>query len=218
MALEAAVLRLSPAWPGGVALLPTSGPGRYERRGVAVRVEHRDSGAISDAEMDALLALCRTNMSALYDSCEWGWSDREKRGEMTESMAKFLIVRDSEDAIVAFCHFRFDLDYGDDVLYCYEIQLSRPYQRCGLGKFLMMILELLAFKKQMLFVRLTVLNHNEQAKAFFKSCGYVRDKTCLESTIHETFCYEILSKKNPRKEDTNMGHVPEISVHSAQKQ
>ncbi|XP_037094841.1 N-alpha-acetyltransferase 40-like [Pollicipes pollicipes] len=191
---------------------------RYDRRGVSVALEHRNVGDLSDAELDAMLTICRDNMRALYNSCEWGWNDKEKRGEMTESMAKYLVARDGDSKIVAFCHFRFDLDYDDEVVYCYEIQLTKPYQRSGLGKFMMSILELMAFKKQMLYVRLTVLKHNDVANNFFKSCGYVRDKTCLDDTIYQTYCYEILSKKNPRREDVNVGNVPQISVSKSQQQ
>ena len=189
---------------------------RYDRRGLAVSIEHRNMADLSAAEMDAMLTICRENMQTLYDACEWGWNDKEKRSEMTESMAKYLIARNAEGKIVAFCHFRFDLDYDDEVVYCYEIQLTTACRRSGLGKFMMMILELLAFKKQMLYVRLTVLKHNDGANGFFKACGYTRDKTCLEDTIYQTYCYEILSKKNPKKEDANPGPVPELSVSKAQ--
>lgn len=189
---------------------------RYDRRGVTVSIEHRNVGDLSQAELDTMLSLCRDNMQALYNDCEWGWSDKEKRSEMTESMAKYLVARDAEGKIAAFCHFRFDLDYDDEVVYCYEIQLTKAYRRSGLGKFMMMILELLAFKKQMLYVRLTVLKHNDGANGFFRACGYTRDKTCLEDTIYQTYCYEILSKKNPKKEDNNPGPVPQLSVSKAQ--
>jgi hypothetical protein len=52
-----------------------------------------------------------------YDDCSWGWNDKKKRAEMTEESARYLIARDQEGTPVAFSHFRFDLDYGDPVLY-----------------------------------------------------------------------------------------------------
>lgn len=36
---------------------------------------------------------------------------------MKESNAKYLIARTDDNAIVGFSHFRFDIDYGDEVLY-----------------------------------------------------------------------------------------------------
>lgn len=179
----------------------------FNRNGVLASIEHKNFPDLSVSEFEQVFGLCRQNMEVLYRQCQWGWSDREKRDEMSESMAKYLLARSSDGEIIAFCHFRFDMDYDDEVLYCYEIQLAKQYQRSGLGRFLMAILELLAFRNGMLYCRLTCLKHNTAANAFFRSCGYTRDKTCLDDNLYETFCYEILSKKNPKKEDPNPGCV-----------
>jgi len=212
-----ALVKAANAIPDVMAELPAFQ--RYERRGVSVSIEHKNIAAVSETEMDTILGICRDNMKTLYDSCDWKWKDQEKRDEMSESMAKFLLARDAAGKIVAFVHFRYDYDYEDEVLYCYEIQLTKPYQRSGLGKFLMMILELLAFRKQMLYVRLTVLKHNDQANGFFRAgCGYTRCKTCLEDNIYEVGCYEILCKKNPKREDPNPGAEPPISVSVSKRQ
>lgn len=54
-----------------------------------------------------------------YETSEWGWSDKEKREEMTEDKAWYLLARDADNnnAPVAVVHFRFDLDNDDEVLY-----------------------------------------------------------------------------------------------------
>lgn len=52
-----------------------------------------------------------------YEDGGWGWKDREKRAEMTENMARYLIVTDSDKKPVGFVHFRFDMDYDEEVLY-----------------------------------------------------------------------------------------------------
>lgn len=36
---------------------------------------------------------------------------------MSESSAKYLIATNEKNEIVGFSHFRFDIDYGDEVLY-----------------------------------------------------------------------------------------------------
>lgn len=46
-----------------------------------------------------------------------GWKDREKREEMTEDKALYLIVRNAEQEPVAFVHFRFDMEFDEEVLY-----------------------------------------------------------------------------------------------------
>ena len=42
--------------------------------------------------------------------------------------------------LLAFAHFRFDMDYDDEVLYVYEIQLEDCVKRKGLGKFMMQVI------------------------------------------------------------------------------
>ncbi|MBN3284028.1 NAA40 acetyltransferase, partial [Polyodon spathula] len=81
---------------------------------------------------------------ALYEQSEWGWKDREKRDEMTDDRAWYLTVRDADSSPLAFSHFRFDVECGEEVLYCYEVQLESRVRRKGLGKFLIQILQLIA--------------------------------------------------------------------------
>lgn len=53
-----------------------------------------------------------------YENSDWGWKDKEKREEMTEDKALYLIARDSfNNKPVAFTHFRFDMEFDEEVLY-----------------------------------------------------------------------------------------------------
>jgi len=56
--------------------------------------------------------LCRR-----YEQSEWGWKEREKRDEMNDERAWYLLARDGDSAPVAFSHFRFDVECGEEVLY-----------------------------------------------------------------------------------------------------
>lgn len=51
------------------------------------------------------------------EQCSWGWDGDKKREEMTEDVAWYLIAKDPEGKHLGFSHFRFDMDYGDEVLY-----------------------------------------------------------------------------------------------------
>jgi N-alpha-acetyltransferase 40 len=53
------------------------------------------------------------------------------------------------------------MDFDDDVLYCYEIQLESALMRKGLGKFMMKVLELLMIKAELKKIMLTVFKHNQ---------------------------------------------------------
>merc|ERR1711974_514505 len=121
-----------------------------------------------------------------------------------------LITRDmnNEGKLLGFSHFRYDMDYDDEVLYVYEIQIDGEFQRKGLGKFMMQVLEMLAFKADMRKIMLTVLKHNDSAVKFFKSLlKFEIDETNPADAVQwnenyndiEQIDYEILSKFNKRK-------------------
>ncbi|XP_014786549.1 N-alpha-acetyltransferase 40 isoform X3 [Octopus bimaculoides] len=137
-----------------------------------------------------------------YEASDWGWSDREKKTEMTEDKAWYLIARDLDSKKPVACvHFRFDLECDDEVLYCYEIQIMPEARRKGLGKFLMQILELLAHKTDMKKVMLTIFKHNPVGRDFFvNKLKYSVDEISPQTPLfEEEYCYEILSKIMPEK-------------------
>lgn len=105
--------------------------------------------------------LIRTNMKALYEQSSWGWKESTKKEEMYEDAAWYLIAEtvsthfqsrilnviawiisllfQEEGVPVAYAQFRYDMDYDDEVLYVYEIQLEEAYRRKGIGKFMMTV-------------------------------------------------------------------------------
>ncbi|CAH0400416.1 unnamed protein product [Chilo suppressalis] len=136
--------------------------------------------------------LTERNMKKLYETCAWGWNKEKKVEEMTDDNAFYLIAKAKNGSPLAFSHFRFDLDFGEPVLYCYEVQVEAEGRRRGLGQRVLKILERLAHGTRMRYVRLTALTHNPAAAAFFRACGYNLDETSppKEEAAH----YEILSK------------------------
>jgi len=54
--------------------------------------------------------------------------------------------------MLGFAHFRYDMDFDDEVLYVYEIQLEEEFQRKGLGRFMMQVL--IGLKKSKKIVRI----------------------------------------------------------------
>jgi len=92
------------------------------------------------------------------------------------------------------------MDFDDDVLYCYEIQLEESCRGKGLGKFMMKVLELLTIQAGLLKTMLTVFKHNTKAVTFFKEgLKYSLDETTPVDTIQEQFDYEILSRVNQKE-------------------
>ncbi|XP_047993996.1 N-alpha-acetyltransferase 40 [Leguminivora glycinivorella] len=150
---------------------------------------------VTDLEKNVLdwaIDLTERNMKKLYETCAWGWNKEKKVEEMMDDSAWYLIAKEKSGTLLAFSHFRFDMDFGIPVLYCYEVQVEAEGRRRGLGQRVLSVLEKLALATRMRCVRLTALTHNPAASAFFRACGYVLDETspALEDAAH----YEILSK------------------------
>ncbi|KAG5899835.1 hypothetical protein JTB14_012306 [Gonioctena quinquepunctata] len=141
--------------------------------------------------------LTKRNMQLKYEQSSWGWSDEKKLSELTDEAAWYLIAKSVDGNLLGFSHFRFDVDEGIEVLYCYELQLETTVQRKGLGKFMMQVLELVAFKNNMRKVVLTILKNNQNSK-FFKAINYELDISSPIDDEDETYPYEILSKTNKR--------------------
>ena len=177
---------------------------KFERNGLKLDIEFERVTEMSKERIDWVLDLTTRNMQKLYEESEWGWKESEKHKEMTEDMALYLIASEKETGkLVAFSHFRFDIECDDEVVYCYEIQVEDSYRRKGVGKFLLQVLELLAYKTSMIKVMLTTFKSNKNAHNFFiDAMKYEVDETNpVEFLFEQGKCYEILSKKikpNPK--------------------
>ncbi|KAI4472726.1 hypothetical protein M0802_016541 [Mischocyttarus mexicanus] len=132
------------------------------------------------------------NMKDLYEKSNWGWDANAKQKELTEPNAWYLLAS-CNNKLIGFSHFRFDIDYQIEVLYCYELQLEESVRGKGLGRFMMQALESMAFKHKMQKVVLTVLKNNPPALHFFYALGYKLDNTSPPNS--EKKDYVILSKQ-----------------------
>ncbi|EHB04944.1 N-acetyltransferase 11 [Heterocephalus glaber] len=163
-----------------------------------VSIECKRVSGLEPATVDWAFDLTKMNMQSMYEQSEWGWKDREKREEMTDDRAWYLIAWENSCVPVAFSHFRFDVECGDEVLYCYEVQLESKVRRKGLGKFLIQILQLMANSTQMKKVMLTVFKHNHGAYQFFREALQFEiddSSPSMSGCCGEDCSYEILSRK-----------------------
>jgi len=173
----------------------------YKKDDLSIILETKRVTSLDEETKAWLFHLLEKNMKDYYYQAEWGWNSDNKKTELYEDSAWYLIARIQETGEpVAYSHFRYDMDHDDDVLYCYEIQTEENMRRKGLGKFMMKVLELLMIKSDLLKIMLTVFKHNEPATKFFKDVlKYEIDETCPYDTVYEQFDYEILSRFNARE-------------------
>lgn len=156
-----------------------------------IRAKNADSECLS-----WIFDITERNVKDMYERSSWGWDAAEKQAELTEDAAWYFIASYNEK-FAGFSHFRFDVDHGNVVLYCYELQLEPWARRQGLGRFMMLALESMAIRNQMLKVVLTVFKHNPSAVRFFFALGYKLDNTSPPASTHSD--YVILSKQNLRE-------------------
>ncbi|KAH8283854.1 hypothetical protein KR054_003466 [Drosophila jambulina] len=136
--------------------------------------------------------LAETNVGPFYKQLKMGWQPKIKAAELNKNWARYLVVQNDKKENVAYSMFRFDMDHGDCVLYCYEMQVAAAYQRKGLGKFMMQVLEDCARHWHLEKLMLTVLNNNEQSISFYKQLGYGKDE--ISPDVLEEADYQIFSK------------------------
>merc|ERR1712150_416695 len=177
---------------------------KYSKNDLEVELTAERVTDLDETTKKWLMDLLTKNMKTLYEESDWGWKESSKREEMFDDRAWYLMARSNstEDPgkLIAFAHFRFDMDYDDEVLYVYEIQLEDSEKKKGLGKFMMQVLEIMAFKADMRKIMLTCFKHNPAAQKFFKTAlKYEIDETCPIDDVYEQNDYEIVSKFNKRK-------------------
>ncbi len=107
---------------------------------------------LSKSEFTWAFDLVKETMEDKYNMSGYGWDDEDKESELKEQGARFLMVRDTTEGmrLVAFAHFRFtvqgevvDQMQGDTCLYVFDLHIEEEYQRKGLGKHLLVLMELI---------------------------------------------------------------------------
>lgn len=121
--------------------------------------------------------LFEINMKTLYEQSNDGYDYDEKQEELFSVESRYLLILSSND-IIAYAHFRFDMDYGSHVIYLYELQVDKSYQGQGLGQFIIEQIKELCRKTKMLKIVLTVHKVNQKAIDFYmKKCLFQVDIT-----------------------------------------
>ncbi|KAI9572905.1 acyl-CoA N-acyltransferase [Boletus coccyginus] len=138
-----------------------------------------------DDERAQIWRLFEENMHELYRSSSFGWNPQQKKTEIFDPLSRFVIARDISDpandlpssGVVAYSIFRFEREDRQNVVYCYELQVSKDSRRFGLGRSLTQMLSDIGAQWGMTKVMLTVFKANRAAMSFYKSIGFTIDGT-----------------------------------------
>eukprot|EP00995_Heteronema_vittatum_P000890 NODE_1122_length_1063_cov_218.447732_g773_i0.p1 GENE.NODE_1122_length_1063_cov_218.447732_g773_i0~~NODE_1122_length_1063_cov_218.447732_g773_i0.p1 ORF type:complete len:265 (+),score=125.94 NODE_1122_length_1063_cov_218.447732_g773_i0:59-796(+) len=168
----------------------------FERNGLKASLRYFHADDLPKELQDWAFNMVKTNMYTFYQNCPeiGGWNDRGKREEMFDSTARFIIAFDG-DVPLGYVDFRFDMDFGRRVIYCYEMHIEPAGQRKGLGRHIMTTLELLGRKLQLEALVLTVFLDNLSGIEFYKrKLKYTIDESSPINDLEDHTGFEILSK------------------------
>ncbi|THV04877.1 hypothetical protein K435DRAFT_146510 [Dendrothele bispora CBS 962.96] len=117
-------------------------------------------------------------MYELYIHSSFGWKPEEKKKELFDTLSRFILLSSGQtEEVAGFCMFRFEYENGDDILYCYELQISRSHKRRSLGRYMIDSLSAIGAALKMDKIMLTVLLANSEARGFYKAMGFTLDPT-----------------------------------------
>merc|ERR1712013_293413 len=159
----------------------------YNKNGLNLSLETVRASDLDEQTLAWAFNTVKNSMKPLYDEArendpdsyyeaEYGWRECEKMNELREDMAWFLLVKTEEGSPVAFSHFRYNMHFDDEVLYCYDLQVERAYRRKGLGRFMMKVLEMLMIKSDMLKLMCKIFNMRSLADTTRSKSGRWRKK------------------------------------------
>ncbi|EIM92977.1 acyl-CoA N-acyltransferase [Stereum hirsutum FP-91666 SS1] len=163
------------------SLIPTTCMASQEQ--YDVQVSHSTDLSVSEREL--IWNIFEMNMKALSEGSSLGWNPPKKRRELFHKNSRFILVQKpmekdspaSSGEIVAYTMFRFIREQGENLVYCYELQVGKDARRTGIGRLLMQYLGEVGRHWKMDKIMLTVFRSNEPALAAYGSMGFAVDPT-----------------------------------------
>lgn len=110
-------------------------------------------------------------LRGLYIGSGMGWNAREKKEEMAQTGMKYILLVEA-GKVIAFCSYLNDYEDELNVVYLYELHVSKTHQRGGLGKLLLDKTVSAARESNVPYVMLTAFRHNKNAVSFYQKNGF----------------------------------------------
>ena len=203
-------------------LRPVAAFAKFDRNGLDSIFEFETGKTLSAKTRSFIFKLTKAHMQETIDENGYGWDDEDQEDEVREESRKYLIVRNKEDRkIQGFVAFNFtvqgahaDVMEGFPTLLVENIQLKPQFQRKGLGRHLMMTLEMIARKQQMTYLTIKVYKGAEAAEAFVEEkLKGMAPETIWTSTADKIQMFEkLLTPADLQKEGVAAVSSPQAST------
>ncbi len=136
---------------------------KYARNGLDLAIEFKVGKELEKRDAKACFEMSKAHMEGEYTASGYGWDDDDKWGEITSRESRLLLVHDNlggadgaQKRCVGFVSFRATLQgecwnamEGSPCLFLYDVQLDAAYRRKGVGKQLLLTLEMMARKAKL---------------------------------------------------------------------
>ena len=169
-----------------------------------VQIAQTDARSLTAAQLNACLDLVEQTSAADYSNSESGWSRTKKRREMKLPDLRYILLHNESGHVASpelagFVSFMVTYEDGYEVLYIYEIHFSPDWQRKGLGRLLLHVVETIGANVGVEKSMLTVFKANERAVTWYRKSGYSTDEFSppprrLRNGVIKEPTYVILSK------------------------
>eukprot|EP01045_Picozoa_sp_COSAG04_P017517 COSAG04_NODE_1554_length_6372_cov_3.084808_5_plen_417_part_00 len=183
---------------------------KYDRNGLDCEIEFQPAGSLAAKTRDFILKLSKAHLAQAVEDSGYGWDDEDRQEELTEESARYLVVRRREDRqLLGFASFAFTVQGGIEdkmegfpSLLINEINLVPEAQRKGLGRHLVMTLEMIARKQRMTFMLLRLFKGNRPGEAFVGSQlkGFAADSTYVSASAPIRLMQKLLAPADLKKE------------------
>ncbi|KAG9127993.1 hypothetical protein FRC07_006587 [Ceratobasidium sp. 392] len=135
----------------------------------------------NSSQKDAVWSLFETNMRDIYIEAkdpDLKWAPTKKKQELYNGKSRYILLESEDQSeLAAFCMFRFEAEENikgvmEFVMYIYEIQVAKAFQRSGICRCIFSALERLSSEYQVQLIMLTVFKRNTNAIAAYRRLEY----------------------------------------------
>jgi ribosomal protein S18 acetylase RimI-like enzyme len=194
---------------------------KFDRSGLDLVFDFETGKTVSAKTRRFVFNLCKKNMEETLDENGFGWDDEDREDEIKDECVRYLMVRQKKEGgggkLVGYADFRFTLQgdmaeafEGFPILHVTDLQLVPEVQRKGLGRHMLMTLEMIARKQKMTYLTMRVFKGNTAGEAFVteKLKGFAPDNTWVSKSEPFQFMQKLLAPGDLQAEGIKQPESP----------
>jgi len=172
----------------------------YEKAGFRANLECHHG--CPDYLSDWVFNLTMKNMEDIYNR-SWKWDENAKRSEIMSENAIYIFAFDEEANPIGFLHFRFEqIDY-EFVIYIYDVQVEKEYEKIALNRYLIQVVHIIGMNFKVEACLAFLFKEDHDFAELLDSLQYTHNRnspSMYAPSLSSDYCYEIMSKSITKKD------------------